>query len=56
MGAYLTLHKYTNKFYKINQIKNEESPLLAQNEVHANIFSGSLQFLETLSQQMNACK
>ncbi|GAG21538.1 unnamed protein product, partial [marine sediment metagenome] len=21
MGAYLTLHKYTNKFYEINQIK-----------------------------------
>jgi len=29
MGAYLTLHKYDNKFYEINQIKNEESPLLA---------------------------
>jgi hypothetical protein len=42
MGAYLTLHKYTNKFYEINQIKNEGSPLLAQNEVRADIFSGSL--------------
>jgi len=30
MGAYLTLHKYTNKFYEINQIKNERSPLLAK--------------------------
>jgi len=29
MGAYLTLHKYTNKFYEINQIKNKGSPLLA---------------------------
>lgn len=26
MGAYLNLHKYTNKFYEINQIKNEGSP------------------------------
>ena len=42
MGAYLTLHKYDSKFYKFNQIKNEESPLLAQNEVRADIFSGSL--------------
>jgi hypothetical protein len=42
MGAYLTLHKYTNKFNEINQIKNEGSPLVAQNEVRADIFSGSL--------------
>ena len=42
MGAYLTHHKYTNKFYEINQIKNEGSLLLAQNEVRADIFSGSL--------------
>lgn len=28
MGAYLTLHKYTNKFYETNQIKNKGSPLL----------------------------
>jgi hypothetical protein len=42
MGAYLTLHKYDNKFYEINQIKNEGSPLLAQNEVRADIFSGTL--------------
>jgi len=42
MGAYLTLHKYDNKYIGINQIKNEGSPLLAQNEVRADIFSGSL--------------
>ena len=42
MGAYLTLHKYTNKFYEINQIKNEGLLLLAKNEVRADIFSGSL--------------
>ena len=42
MVAFLTLHKYTNKFYEINQIKNEGSPLLAQNEVRADIFSGFL--------------
>ncbi|QQS44136.1 hypothetical protein IPM65_00825 [Candidatus Roizmanbacteria bacterium] len=42
MGAYLTLHKYDNKYTGINQIKNEGSPLLAQNEVRADIFSGSL--------------
>ena len=29
MGAYLTLHKYDNKYIGINQIKNEGSPLLA---------------------------
>jgi hypothetical protein len=38
MHAYITLHKYDNKFYEINQIKNEGSPLLAQNEVRADIF------------------
>jgi hypothetical protein len=38
MGAYLTLHKYTNKFYEINQIKNSKSPLLAKNEIRADIF------------------
>jgi hypothetical protein len=38
MGDYLILHKYTNKFNEINQIKNEGSPLLAQNEVRADIF------------------
>ena len=42
MGAYLTLHNYDNKLYEINQIKNEGSPLLAKNEVRADIFSGSL--------------
>ena len=42
MGAYLTLHKYDNKKDGINQIKNEGSPLLAQNEVRDDIFSGSL--------------
>jgi len=42
MGVYLTLHKYITKFYENNQIKNEESPLVAQNEVRADIFSGSL--------------
>jgi len=38
MGAYLTLHKYDNKFNDIYQIKNEGSPNLAQNEVQADIF------------------
>jgi hypothetical protein len=42
MGAYITNHKYDNKFYEFNQIKNEGSLLLAQNEVRADIFSGSL--------------
>jgi len=42
MGAYLTLHKYDNKYNKNSPIKNEGSPLLAQNEVRADIFSGSL--------------
>jgi len=42
MGAYLTLHKYDNKNNENSPIKNEGSPLLAQNEVRADIFSGSL--------------
>ncbi|MFZ6015256.1 MAG: hypothetical protein ACOYUZ_02765 [Patescibacteria group bacterium] len=33
---------YDNKYTEINQIKNEGSPLFAQNEVRADIFSGSL--------------
>jgi len=41
-STYLTLHKYITKFYEINQIKNEGSLFLAQNEVRADIFSGSL--------------
>ena len=32
----------TIKFYESSPIKNEGSPLLAQNEVRADIFSGSL--------------
>ena len=42
MGAYLTLHKYDNKKNERSPIKNDGSPLLAQNEVRADIFSGSL--------------
>ena len=42
MGAYLTLHKYDNKYNRIRPLKNEGSPLLAQNEVRVDIFSGSL--------------
>ena len=42
MGAYLTLHKYDNKNNENSPTKNEGSPLLAQNEVRDDIFSGSL--------------
>ena len=42
MDAYLTLHKYDNKYNEVSPIKNEGSPLLAQNEFRADIFSGSL--------------
>ena len=42
MGAYITLHKYDNKYNESSPIKNEGSPLLAKNEVRDDIFSGSL--------------
>ena len=47
MMAYVYQQYYTNKYNENNQffnslIKNEGSPLLAQNEVRADIFSGSL--------------
>ena len=38
----LSFQYNTIKFYEISPIKNEGSPLLAQNEVRADIFSGSL--------------
>ena len=47
MMAYVYHQYYTNKYNENNQFfnsvnKNEGSPLLAQNEVRADIFSGSL--------------
>ncbi|NLL28626.1 MAG: hypothetical protein GX259_07505 [Bacteroidales bacterium] len=47
MMAYVYHQYYTNKYNENNQFfnsvnKNEGSPLLAQNEVQADIFSGSL--------------
>ena len=47
MMAYVYQQYYTNKYNENNQffnsvIKNGGSPLLAQNEVRADIFSGSL--------------
>ncbi|GEM_PF-1626168 len=42
MLAFSNHQYYDNKYNKINQIKNEGSPLLAQNEVQADIFSVSL--------------
>jgi len=45
MGAYLTLHKYDNKNNENSPTKNEGSPLLAQNEVRADIFQVLWQFL-----------
>ena len=38
----LSFQYNTIKFYESSPIKNEGSPLLAQNEVRADIFSGSL--------------
>src|SRR3989344_3469298 len=38
----LSFQYNTIKFYEISPIKNESSPLLAQNEVRDDIFSGSL--------------
>ena len=38
----LSFQYNTIKFYENSPIKNEGSPLLAQNEVRADIFSGSL--------------
>jgi len=47
MMAYVYQQYYTNKYNENNQffnsvVKNEGSPLLGQNEVRADIFSGSL--------------
>ena len=38
----LSFQYNTIKFYEISPIKNEGSPLLAQNKVQADLFSGSL--------------
>ncbi len=38
----LSFQYNTIKFYEFSPIKNEGSPLLAKNEVRADIFSGSL--------------
>jgi len=46
----LTFQYNTIKFYEISPIKNEGSPLLAQNEVRDDIFSGSLAVFASLSE------